>query len=902
MKLLDIRVTDGPNYWSIRRHQLVVMSLDLEEMEERPTGTIPGFYERITTWIPSLCEHHCSEGEPGGFFRRVQAGTWMGHVIEHIALEIQTLAGMNTGFGRTRDAGRKGLYHVVFSCEDAEAGIYAGQAAIRIATALANDTPYDLAADICTLKTIGNKNKLGPSTAAIVEEAKKRNIPVLRLNDNSLLQLGYGAAQRRIEAALASTTSNIAVELASDKEETKRLLTGAGIPVPPGETVRDETMLKAAINRIGYPLVIKPLNGNHGRGVTMDIQNEAGAHKAFQLAQSHSEEVKVICERFITGSDFRVLVVNYTFIAAALRTPAAVTGNGVNTIRELVEQINQDPQRGECHENLLTKITIDTATIDLLHRHQLTADTVLPKGRELYLKATANLSTGGTATDVTDTLHPANIALCERVARTIGLDICGIDIIAPDLSRPLFDNGGVVIEVNAGPGLRMHLQPSTGQPRNVAAPIIDMLFPNGANGRIPIIGITGTNGKTTTTRLIAHIGKKAGYRVGFTTTDGIYIDDQLVMKGDCTGPFSSRLVLKDPAVNLAVLECARGGILRGGLGFDHCDIAVITNIGEDHLGLQGINSIEQLARLKSVLAETVSPAGYAVLNADDPNVYNLKDNLSCRIALFSMSAESPAIRQHVRQGGVAAVYDNGFLTLIKDGTMIRIGLADKIPVTFSGLAQFNITNALAASLAAWLKGIDVADIYSALLEFIPTPESIPGRMNIFDFGSFRIIADYAHNTHGLQAIGDFLRSMPASIRIGVIAGVGDRRDQDIISLGAEAARIFDEIIIRHDADLRGRHAEEFNDLLCQGIRQVDPAKKITIIPEEGKSVTSLLERAQPGMVATIFTDDTPAVIAQLQQALASVRLLHSPQLKQPDSLSHIPAGQHFIRQSSFITC
>jgi cyanophycin synthetase len=843
------------------------MSLDLEEMEQRPTHSIPGFYERISALIPSLYEHRCSEGKPGGFFHRVRTGTWMGHVIEHIALEIQTLAGMETGFGRTRDAGRKGLYHVVFSCLDPEAGKYAGEAAIRIASALAAGSPYNLATDILELAAIYNKNKLGPSTAAIVDEAVKRNIPVLRLNDGSLIQLGYGAGQQRIEAAVASTTSNIAVEIAADKEETKRLLAGAAIPVPAGEKVEDDNALRAAIRRIGYPVVVKPLDGNHGRGVTMNIQSEEDAVKAFAIARRHSKAV--ICERFFTGHDFRALVVNYKFIAAALRSPAAVTGNGINTIRELIDQVNRDPQRGDSHEKLLTKITIDAATIDLLDRQRLTLDCILPKGQQVCLKATANLSTGGTATDVTDTVHPANIALFERVARTIGLDICGIDLIAPDLSRPLIDNGGVVIEVNAGPGLRMHLQPSAGRPRNVASPIVDMLFPNGADGRIPIIGVTGTNGKTTTTRLIAHIGKKAGYKVGFTTTDGVYIADQSVMKGDCTGPYSARIVLKDPGVDLAVLECARGGILRGGLGFDHCDIAVITNIAEDHLGMQGINSIQQLTRLKGVLAESVSPEGYAVLNADDPNVYGLKDKLRCHIALFSLNADSLAIRQHVREGGIAAIFDNGFLTIIEDGTMIRIGRAENIPITFSGLAQFNIANALAASLAAYLQGIDTADIYNALTAFIPTPESIPGRMNIFDFGDFKVIADYAHNTHGLQTISEFLRSMPASLRVGVVAGVGDRRDQDIISLGAEAGRIFDEIIVRQDNDLRGRDAKELNDLLCRGIRQVDPMKKITVIPEESRSVTAVLERAQPGMVAVVFADDIQAVITQLQQALAS---------------------------------
>lgn len=867
MRLVDIRTTDGPNYWSIKRHRLTVMTLDLEEMEQRPTHTIPGFYERITRYIPSLYEHRCSEGEPGGFFHRILTGTWMGHVIEHIALELQTLAGMDTGFGRTRNAGREGLYHVVFACVDPEVGEHAGRAAIRIATALVDGTPCDLDADVLILKNIYHRNRLGPSTTAIAEEARRRDIPVLRLNNNSLLQLGYGAAQRRIEAAVASTTGNIAVELASDKDATKRLLDDAGIPVPKGITIRDEQELDTAIEDIGYPLVLKPLDGNQGRGVTLDIRSRKDAVKALHQAQRHA--TSFIAERYIQGQDFRVLVINYKFTAAACRTPAAVTGDGVHTIHQLVEETNNDPRRGHCHDNLLTRISIDAHTLDLLDRQGLTPESILPDGHILHLKATANLSTGGTAEDITDRVHPVNRAVCERIARLIGLDICGIDLIAPNLSHPITDTGGVVLEVNAAPGLRMHLQPSKGTARNVAAPIIDMLFPAQSDGRIPIIGITGTNGKTTTTRLIAQIGRKAGYKVGYTTTDGVYIDDQMIEKGDCTGPRSARQVLKDPIVNLAVLECARGGILREGLGFDKCDIAVITNIAEDHLGLHGINTLAQLTRLKGILAEAVAPEGYAILNADDPYVYSLKEQLRCNVALFSMNADCLAIRQHVREGGMAAVFENGFLTIIESGTMIRIGQAHDIPITFAGQARFNIVNTLAAALAGYLQGIDTADIRSALTNFMPTPDTIPGRMNLFDFGAYRIIADYGHNTHGLQAIGEFIRSMPASVRVGVIAGIGDRRDQDIISVGAEAAGIFDDIIIRQDKDLRGRTAEELNGLLIQGIRQVAPNKKISIVPDEGQAVFALLQRAIPGMIGTFFTDDVSSVISLLQEAQAS---------------------------------
>jgi cyanophycin synthetase len=871
MRIMEMRDTDGPNYWSARRHRLVVMLLDLEELEDRPTHTIPGFYERLTQVMPSLYEHRCSEGRPGGFFHRVQTGTWMGHVIEHLALEMQTLAGMNTGFGRTRGAGRTGLYHVALSCEFPEAGRFAAVAAVRMAESLIAGKPCRLEEELAVLREIAAKWRPGPSTAAILAEAQRRDIPLIRLNDDALWQLGYGAAQQRIEAAVTSSTSHIAVEIAADKAATKRLLAANAIPVPVGVTVRDQAGLDEAIASLGFPLALKPVDGNHGRGAALNVKNRDEALLGLQEALRHSKEA--ICERFVPGADFRVLVVNYRFTAAAMRVPPAVTGDGVHTLTELVNEENNDPRRGQDHEKVLTRIHLDPATVDRLARMGYTPDNIPAEGEKIMLKATANLSTGGTAEDVTDSVHPANRGLCERIARLIGLDLCGIDIIAPDLSTPLTANGGVVLEVNAGPGLRMHLQPSAGKPRNVAAPIVDMLFPNRSTGRIPIIAVTGTNGKTTTTRLIAQIVKKAGYRVGMTTTDGVYIDGQLISRGDCTGPSSARMVLKDPAVTAAVLECARGGILRSGLGFDKCDIAVITNIGEDHLGMQGIDTIEQLARLKGVLAEAVAREGYAVLNADDPNVLAIRGRLNCRIALFSMNADNPAIRQHVREGGIAAVYENGFLTVIEDGTMMRLGMAATLPVTFQGMAIFNIANALAAGLAGYLQGADRADLWQGLLQFTPDADTLPGRMNVFDFGGFNIIADYGHNAHSLRAIGDFLRGMPATLRVGVLAGVGDRRDEDIIALGAEAARIFDEIIIRQDTDLRGRNADELNGLVIKGIRQADPSKKITIVPDEIEALDALLRRAIRGMTGTFFADNIEAVIGYLQQALASKKYL-----------------------------
>ena len=647
----------GPNYWSANRHKLIVMLLDLEDMEQKPTDKIPGFLERLTAFMPSLYEHRCSEGVPGGFFERVKEGTWMGHVIEHIALELQTLAGMDTGFGRTRETSTPGVYHVVFSYQEAKAGVYTARAAVKMAQALADNEPYDLEADIQNLREIREDERLGPSTGSIVDEAIKRKIPYIRLNRHSLVQLGYGVNQCRVQATIASTTSSIAVEIACDKEETKNLLEASEIPVPRGRIIYDEEDLQAAIDKIGYPIVTKPVNGNHGKGATTNIRNWDDAVTGLKAAKVYGRAV--ICEKFITGRDFRVLVINYKFVAAALRTPAAITGDGVLTIQELIDKVNSDPRRGYGHEKVLTAIKVDSFTMDILNKKEYTLDTELKKKEELWLKPTANLSTGGTATDVTDFVHPTNVFMCERIARIIGLNICGIDIMAGDLSTPISENGGAVLEVNAAPGFRMHLDPTDGLPRNVAEPVIDMLYPPGSSARIPIIAVSGTNGKTTTTRLIAHIVKQMGFKVGYTTTDGVYIQNLLMMQGDCTGPVSAEFVLRDPTVNYAVLECARGGILRAGLGFHNCDVAVVTNVAEDNMGLNGIDTIEKLAKVKAVAAHTVFPEGYAVLNADDDLVYEMHKELSCKVAYFSLNEHSQRIKRHCAKGGLAAIYENG---------------------------------------------------------------------------------------------------------------------------------------------------------------------------------------------------------------------------------------------------
>jgi len=865
MRILEIKVLRGPNYWSIRRSKLIQMKLDLEEMEQKPTNQIPGFRERLEKLLPTLYEHRCSEGEPGGFFHRVDEGTWMGHVIEHIALEIQTLAGMDTGFGRTRSTGEKeGVYYVIFDYIEEDAGIYAARAAVRIAQALVNNETYDLDADIQHMREIREDTRLGPSTGCIVDEAAKRGIPFIRLNKQSLVQLGYGVHQKRIRATIASTTSNIAVDIAGDKEETKLLLDAAQIPVPKGTVIRTEEGLNDAIESLGYPLVIKPIDGNHGKGNTTNITNYEQALKAFAAAKEFNRSL--IVEKFITGYDFRALVINYKFICAALRTPASVTGDGEHTIQWLIDETNKDPRRGYGHEKVLTQITVDQFTQKMLDDHGYTLETIPKKNELVLLKPTANLSTGGTSSDVTDEVHPANIFMFERIARIIGLDICGIDIMATDLQTAVSENGGAVLEVNAAPGFRMHLEPAKGLPRNVAEPVIDMLFPRGSAGRIPIIAITGTNGKTTTTRITANIAKSAGKKVGYTTSDGVYIQNQMMMKGDCTGPVSSQFVLKDPTVDFAVLECARGGILKSGLAFQNCDVAIVTNVAADHIGLAGINNLEQMARVKSVVPETVFPHGYAVLNADDDLVYKMAEELDCNIALFSMDENNPRIKKHCDKGGLAAVFENGYISIKKGNWKIRVIAVKDIPITFEGKALHNIQNCLPSVLATYLfRDITIEDIRSALSSFLPSSSQTPGRLNFFHFKNFSVLADFAHNPHGLRLLCDFISKLDYPKNIGVISGTGDRRDEDIRELGEISAGYFDEIIIRCDKNLRGRTAEEIIDLLKQGIEKVNPNVPVMIIPDENKALEHIYANHEAGVLYTIMCDVVAGALDKLRE-------------------------------------
>ncbi|PLZ05330.1 cyanophycin synthetase [Fischerella thermalis] len=862
MRILKIQTLRGPNYWSIRRHKLIVMRLDLENLAETPSNEIPGFYEGLVEALPSLEGHYCSPGCRGGFLMRVREGTMMGHIVEHVALELQELAGMHVGFGRTRETSTSGVYQVVFEYLNEEAGRYAGRAAVRLCQSIVDRGRYpkaELEQDLQDLKDLWRDAALGPSTESIVKEAEKRGIPWMQLGARFLIQLGYGVNQKRMQATMTDNTGILGVELACDKEATKRILANAGVPVPKGTVINFLDDLPEAIEYVGgYPIVIKPLDGNHGRGITIDIQNWEEAEVAYDAARQISRSI--IVERYYKGRDHRVLVVDGKVVAVAERVPAHVVGDGRSTIAELIEETNKDPNRGEGHDKVLTKIELDRTSYQLLERQGYTLDSVLAKDEICYLRATANLSTGGIAVDRTDEIHPENVWLAQRIVKIIGLDIAGIDIVTSDISRPLREVDGVIVEVNAAPGFRMHVAPSQGTPRNVAGAVIDMLFPNEQASRIPILSVTGTNGKTTTTRLLAHIYKQTGKVVGYTTTDGTYIGDYLVEVGDNTGPQSAQLILQDPTVEVAVLETARGGILRSGLAFEAANVGVVLNVAADHLGIGDIDTIDQLAHLKSVVAEAVYPDGYAVLNADDPRVAAIAERTKANIAYFTMNPESELVRNHIQKGGVAAVYENGFLSILKGDWTHRIERAENIPLTMGGRAPFMIANALAASLAAFVQNVSIEQIRAGLNTFRASVSQTPGRMNLFNLGNFHALVDYAHNPHSYEALGSFVRNWTNGDRIGVIGGPGDRRDQDFVALGKLSAEIFDYVIVKEDDDTRGRTRGSAAELIIQGIKQVNPNYEFEAILDETQAINKALDVAPENSLVVILPESVNRAI------------------------------------------
>lgn len=863
MEVLDIRAIEGRNIYSHR--PVIKMTVDIKAFDDIPTKDIPGFNESLIELLPGLNTHRCSVGRPGGFIRRLEEGTYLAHVIEHIALELQSILGYDIYYGKTRGAGERGIYNIIFEYRSRVVGEEVAELAFRtVKDIVSGKAQIDIMKELKRIEREASLKELGPSTKAITDEAKKRGIPVIRLDNESLLQLGYGKNQRRIRATITDKTSCLGVDIACDKTLTKQILSKGGIPVPCGGVAYNEDeALNLAVN-IGFPVVIKPCDGNQGKGVSLNLLDEADVRTAFRVASVYSH--KIIVEKFIKGRHYRVLVVNGRACAVSERIPAHVVGDGIHTIRELIDIVNEDPIRGEQHEKPLTRIKIDPVVIMVLARQRLTLESVPEKGRQIFLRENGNLSTGGTAVDVTDKIHPENALLAERAVKLIGLDVAGVDITTEDISLPVCETGGAVIEVNAAPGIRMHHYPVQGEPRNVAADIVDMLFPAGRESRIPIVSITGTNGKTTTTRMIGHILKVSGYNVGMTTTDGIYINEKKIIEGDTTGPTSAKTVLMAPDVDAAVLETARGGIIRDGLGYDLSDVGVITNIAEDHLGQNGIETLDDMAMVKSLVVEAVKDDGCSVLNADDPYVVRLVKHARGRVIFFSCEEDNIVIKKHLAEGGTAVYVKNGWITLARGDETKRVIKVTHIPATLKGKAKHNIANSLAAVSAVIGLGIPVESAKKAMRSFKSNIETNPGRLNIIEISGIKVMIDYGHNPAGVENIISTAKHLGFTNLIGVITCPGDRRDDSIINLGKVAGKGFNSLIIKEDEDLRGRNPGEVASLLEKGALLGGMKKeKIKIILSEKEAVKHAIAGASEGDMVIIFYEKFDRVINAVEE-------------------------------------
>ncbi|MFN7551711.1 MAG: cyanophycin synthetase [Pseudomonadota bacterium] len=867
MRILDRAVYVGPSLYA--HFPVIRLELDLGELEQWPTARLgSGFIDGLVAALPGLAEHGCSYREPGGLIRRMREdeGTWLGHVLEHVAIEVQNVAGEDVSFGKTRGTGKPGVYSVVYEYAQKEEGIEAGELSLRLLCSLLPDAlrpagsvpeGWNWVEARDAFIRFAQRRALGPSTAALVKAAEARGIPWFRLNDQSLVQLGQGKYQQRIQATVTGRTSHIAVELASDKEETNKILAALGLPVPRQELVQSEAGAVRAARRIGFPVVTKPYNGNHGRGISIRLTTDEEVIEGFKKAQEISRSV--IVETFLEGDDHRLLVVNGELVAATRRTPGHVVGDGRHTIAQLVDLVNLDPRRGIGHEKVLTRLQLDAQAEMMMARAGYTADSIPPEGQVVYLRSTANLSTGGTATDVTDIIHPDNREMAVTAIRAIGLDVGGVDFLSTNIAASYRKIGGGICEVNAAPGFRMHVAPSEGSPRDVAGPVIDMLFPTGSPSRVPIAAITGTNGKTTTSRMLAHIAKMAGFTPGLTTTDGVYVDGQRTVEGDMTGPVSARMVLSNPLIDFAVLETARGGLLRAGMGVRSVNVGAVLNVQSDHLGMKGIDTLEQLAEVKRIVVEVADDC--AVLNADDANVVRMSAYTDARtICYVTLNPTHGLVREHIRAGGRACALEAGvnghMIALYDKGGHIPLLWTHLIPATLEGRALHNVQNAMFAAAIAYSMGIKLDAIRQGLRTFDSTFFQAPGRMNVFNEHPFKVLFDYGHNAHAVGVMADLAQRLDVTgRRIVVLAGPGDRRDEDLVAIADAVAGRFDHYICRRDDALRGRDGDAVPRIQARALEAKGvPKSAISVIPDEQEAIDAALRMGQPGDLLLVFAD------------------------------------------------
>ena len=866
LEVTRIRALRGPNYW--RLAPVIACDVRLGALESVSSSEIPGLIDKLVEAMPSLHTHKCTRDKPGGFVERMREGTHIPHMLEHLALELQSLIGNEVSFGRVVPSGDEGVWWLIVEYQEEQVGLRAMKDAVSIMRACIAGEEFDIDPIIDDLLSLYESSRLGPSTGAIVEEARRRGIPVRRLNNYSLVQLGLGRNLHRIQATLSDSTSAIGVEIAQDKDDTKRVLENIGLPVPKGDVVRTVEGALEVAGEIGYPVILKPLAANHGRGISGRIGDAEQLREAWQHSSEYGS--RIVVENFAEGRDHRVLVVNGKVVAAAERVPAHVIGDGKSTISQLIEIGNRDMRRGVGHTKILTKLPSDRATAAYLAKSDRTLDTIPPKDEFVALRQTANLSTGGTSIDRTDEMHPDNITACEMAAGVVGLDIAGIDVLTPDISIPFRENNSVIIEVNAAPGIRMHTHPAEGQARNVAAPILDMLYPPGTESTIPVIAVTGTNGKTTTTRLIAHLFRVSENVVGFTTTDGTYLGNRMVIEGDMTGPFSANIILSNPTVDIAVLETARGGILRAGLGYDEVDVGVVLNVSADHLGLRGINTVEQLADVKSVIPAVVKREGHAILNADDPLVYAMKDRTPGDLVLFSTKPEgqNPEFERHLSRNGIGARIEKDTFVIRRGRLRIPIATERDVPLMMGGAAKFQRENVLAAILAAYVQGMRYDDIRAGLLSFFPSPSLTPGRLNLIRVQHGRILVDYAHNPAAIAGLLEFVAGLDANRRIGIITAPGDRRDEDLLNVGRLSARL-DHVIVRDDKYRRGRAPGEISRIIAEGLREGGMRDdQMDIVHNEKEALAHAMTLMQDNDLVFVLADEVPAVLEQVRQLLA----------------------------------
>ena len=851
MEIRKVQNLRGPNIWA--NFPVLEAWVDLGPLKDRASDELPGFNERLKSWLPSMIEHRCSVGERGGFFERLRRGTYLAHILEHVVLELQTLAGSDCGFGRTRESNEDGVYKVAIEYDDESLCRAALEAGRELCLAAVNDQPFDVPATIKHLRSLYQNSRLGPSTGAIVAAAEARGIPMRRLNEGSLIQFGWGSKQRRILASETDRTTAMAESIAQDKDLTRALLRSVGVPVPEGRPVESAEDAWEAACDIGLPVVVKPQYGNQGRGVATNLHTKEQVMAAYAAARE--EASSIIVEKHARGGDFRVLVVGEHMIAASQRQPAQVVGNGQSTIRQLVDEVNCDPRRGEDHATCLSRIPLDAVSLSVLEEQGFSPDSVPTAGQTVLIRRNANLSTGGTATDVTDFVHPEIAARAVEAARMVGLDVAGVDVVCEDVGRPLESQGGVIVEVNAAPGLRMHVQPSSGKARPVGEAIISTLFADDHNGRVPVVSVTGVNGKTTTTRLIAHIVRQTGYRVGMTCTEGVYVDDRRLESGDCSGPQSGQKLLLNPGVDAVVLETARGGILRAGLAFDRCDVAVVTNIGEgDHLGLNDIDSLDRLARVKRVPVEAVSKQGSAVLNAADPLVAEMAKFCPGRVVFFALDPTNPVIVQHRAAGGRAVIIRDGNVVLADADRETPLILIDRVPLTHGGRVGFQVENVLAAAGAAWSLGCTLEVIRSGLETFGADLNHSPGRFNLLEVNGAAVVVDYGHNVSSLMAILDALKVFPHQHRIAVYTVAGDRRDEDMVRQGELLSHAFDRVILYEDHYVRGREPGEIMRHFRAGLSRGQRVEQIEEIFGAVKAMDAALSTLRPGDLLLLQAD------------------------------------------------